>query len=436
MRLVDWFRQLGDRIGLALVLAIATLTRLWSINSPSKLVFDETYYVKDSYTLWKFGHEMSWPAGADDSFTSGNLDVYQNTPEFVVHGPLGKWIIGLGMQIFGSDNPYGWRFMPAIFGILAVWLMYRISLHLFGSHRWSLVPAFLLAIDGQAIVMSRTAILDGLLTTVLLLGFLILLNALSSPKPGRLLLLMGLVLGAGAAIKWTSGIFLAVFLIYYTIHDSMRWASLRVRATKTLVAIPAAIAAYLLSWTGWFVTQGWGYRANDVIGSFIDFHKQMYHFHSTLQMVHPYQANPLTWLAMIRPTSFFFERNGDMVSAISPIGNPVIWLAGIVALGFTFAWFAQNRDRVSILITTGYIAGYVPWLIYLNRTAFQFYSVTFEPWMMLMIVLMAFRYNTRKLAVYGGVAAFAVFLYFLPLYLGTSIPIQFWSAHLWLPTWL
>lgn len=422
--MVEWFRTIGDRFGIFAIVAVAAITRLWDLGSPAKLVFDETYYVKDAYTLWQAGHELQWAKGNEDVFTASGV---LPTPEFVVHSPLGKWIIGLGMQIFGPTNPFGWRIIVALFGIAAVWLIYLVALQLFGSKRWALLPAFLLAIDGQAIVISRTAILDGLVMTVVLLGFYLLLRALNSTQPLKWIMVMTLALGAGAAIKWTSAFFLAVFFAYYL------WQTKRF---KHALLIPLAIIPYLLSWSGWFVSHGWGYKANDVFGSFIAYHQQMYHFHSTLYMQHPYQTTANTWLAMLRPTSFFFEDHDGLVTAINPIGNPVIWLGGILALGFLFSWFVRNRDHISVLVLTGYIAGYLPWLIYFNRTSFQFYSVTFEPWILLVITLMAYRYRTRRLVVVASTVAFGIFLFFLPLYLGLPIPLWFWQVHMWLPTWI
>ena len=422
--MVFWFRTIGDRFGVLPVLLLAAVTRLWALGSPAKLVFDETYYVKDAYTLWKAGHEQQWSTGTGAAFNPSSA---LESPEFVVHAPLGKWIIGLGMQVFGVTNPFGWRIMTALAGVLAVWLIYLVAVRLFGSNRWALLPAFLLAIDGQAIVISRTAILDGLVMTVALGGFLLLLKAINDAKPTKWLTLMILLLGAGSGIKWTSTLFLTVFLTYYAFHT---------KSWKRLLLAPLAAIPYLLSWTGWFVSQGWGYQSKDPIGSFIAYHQQMYHFHSTLSMQHPYQTPASTWLAMLRPTSFFFENHDSTVNAINPIGNPVIWFGGIVALGFLFSWFVQNRDRVSVLVFVGYLAGYLPWLLYPNRTSFQFYSVVFEPWILLVITLMAIRYRAHRTVVIGSTAAFAIFLFFLPIYLGLPIPLWFWQLHMWLPTWI
>jgi hypothetical protein len=41
------------------------LLRFWHSERPSKLVFDETYYVKEGWSLIRFGVEMQVRAGID-----------------------------------------------------------------------------------------------------------------------------------------------------------------------------------------------------------------------------------------------------------------------------------------------------------------------------------------------------------------------------------
>jgi len=430
VRLIQLFRSVSDRFGVYPVLVLAALLRLANLGYPKSLVFDETYYVKDAYTLWRTGHELQWTKDVNNQFIAGDFSGVTEAPEFVVHSPLGKWLIGLGMQIFGPANPFGWRIIPALAGIASVWLLYLISLKLFGSKRWALLPPFLLAIDGQAIVISRTAILDGLVAFFILLGFWIFLRTLDHKKPWKLFLLLGAVFGAGAGVKWTALVFFAVFIGYYLLHVGFRkfWVA--------LVSLPALVLAYLATWTGWFVSRGWGYRDGDVLNSFIDYHRQIWQFHSNLASPHPYKSPAITWLADLRPTSFFWESKDGFATAINPIGNPVLWWGGIVALGFLVSWFFRNRDKLSVLVMTGYLAGWVPWLIYSERTAFQFYSVTFEPWIALAITLMAIRYRTQKLVVYAATGALAFTFFFLPLYLGISAPMWVWQIHMWLPSWI
>ena len=86
-------------VGWAVTLVItllAFLIRLQNLAYPSNLVFDETYYAKDAWSLLKFGYEREWPNDANASIVAGNSDVIRSTAEFVVHPPLGKWLIARG----------------------------------------------------------------------------------------------------------------------------------------------------------------------------------------------------------------------------------------------------------------------------------------------------------------------------------------------------
>ena len=67
------------------ITAIAFGIRIVHLGYPNKLVFDETYYAKDAYSLLRFGYERSWPESANASITAGNVDVMQDSS--VVHRP-------------------------------------------------------------------------------------------------------------------------------------------------------------------------------------------------------------------------------------------------------------------------------------------------------------------------------------------------------------
>src|SRR5690606_552314 len=68
-----------------------------------------------------------------------------------------------------------WRVTTAILGSLTVLLVYLVALQLTRSRTVAFIAGGLLAIDGLGIVMSRIALLDGILTFFLLLGVLFVL---------------------------------------------------------------------------------------------------------------------------------------------------------------------------------------------------------------------------------------------------------------------
>src|SRR6218665_2394495 len=68
-----------------LVTLIAAVLRLWNLGSPNSLVFDETYYVKDSWTLVNNGYESKWPDKADAGFSQGHIPAFLDAGSYVVH---------------------------------------------------------------------------------------------------------------------------------------------------------------------------------------------------------------------------------------------------------------------------------------------------------------------------------------------------------------
>lgn len=481
-------RDLFERVSPWLVILLAGFLRLVNLNSPHRLVFDETYYVKDAWSLFNTGAERYWPSNYDSKFEAGLVDGFGANASFVVHPPLGKWLIGLGMWFGNPENAWSWRITTALLGTASVGLVFVVGRILFKSHAWALIAAFFMAIEGQAIVMSRVALLDGILGFFALLGFWFLLRDREAmvERLGRgfiatlwwrpWLVAMGLALGAAAAVKWSGVYFLAIFSLYavgteaaYRLRIESRvengklgWDWLKKSALQSLIdfllIVPLAVLTYLASWAGWFIS-GTGYDRKSDPNPLIalwNFHKDAYEFNIGLRTPHSYQANPLTWLFMQRPTSMFYEGLDDgsggcglpsgCSSAITPIPNPLIWYASAAAiLWIAFRWLL-DREVVKGQLLLGLVAGYLPWFLYINRTVFQFYTIAFEPWLMLGLAF-ALRHwvnsrvaDERKQARirvgYLCAAAFALTLFFLPIWIGTEIPNWYWQIHMWLPGWI
>ena len=67
------------------ITALGALLRFGNLANPHVLVFDETYYVKDAYTLGLFGTERNWPEDPNPAFESGSVDEFLESPAYVVH---------------------------------------------------------------------------------------------------------------------------------------------------------------------------------------------------------------------------------------------------------------------------------------------------------------------------------------------------------------
>lgn len=456
------------------IAAVAGIIRFTNLANPPSLVFDETYYVKDAYALGLFGSERTWPENANQSFESGSANVYEQTGSYVVHPPLGKWVIWLGLQLFGVENSFSWRFSTALLGTLSTLLVIAIARELTRSKAFAAIAGFLFAIEGLAIVMSRTAILDGILTFFVLVGFYLLLKAdgawrkklLNSQRVSvqPLLVALGAVMGMAGSVKWSALYFLVAFGLYTFWSD---WRSRRSLGhssfgaigqgvVNALTLILSSASVYVLTWLGWIRDpNAWGKNPAEAWWlSLFSYHRQILDFHANLESDHPYQANAFAWLINLRPTAFYFEQFEGSQScgllasctvAITAMPNLIIWFAGLIAL----LWLIKNRRRSDSaqVVIMGFLAGWLPWVFFLERTAFQFYAVVLVPFLVLALTLVLQHYwkrgwllnvprlRSRRITTFLIVSTL-VSVFYLPLWTGLPVPYELWRIQLLLPIWI
>ncbi|WP_103532318.1 dolichyl-phosphate-mannose--protein mannosyltransferase [Streptomyces sp. SM11] len=519
-RLVRWSGWGGP----LLVTLVAGLLRFWKLDQPHAVIFDETYYAKDAWALVNQGYEGSWPKDVDKQILNDPSSVPIPTdPGYVVHPPVGKWIIGFGEQLFGF-TPFGWRFMVAVLGTVSVLLLCRIGRRLFRSTFLGCLAGLLLAVDGLHFVMSRTALLDLIVMFFVLAAFGCLVvdrdrsrrrlsDALPVDEEGVLRpdakvaetlrlgwrpwrLAAGVMLGLAFATKWNGLYVLAAFGLMTVLWDvgARRTAGAahpyRAVLRRDLIpafcsTVPVAIATYVVSWTGWIVTDK-GYYRNwaategkdsswswlpDWLRSLWHYENQVYDFHVGLTSGHTYESNPWSWLVLGRPVSYFYEEQtgceesatGKCASEVLAIGTPLLWWLACLALAYVvWRWFFR-RDWRAGAIACGVAAGWLPWFFYQERTIFLFYAVVFVPFLCLAVTMMlgaivgpAAGTGTRAElgltaqdptgerrrtlgAITVGVLVLLIiwnFIYFWPLYTGTSIPEDLWRDRMWLDTWV
>ena len=468
------------------VVAIAALLRFIGLGHPHALVFDETYYVKDAWSLAHLGYEGSWPDKANESFQVGDTMIFTDEGSRVVHPPLGKWLIAVGMLIFGGADSFGWRFTTALLGTLTVAVTYLIGRRLTRSVWWAGLAALFVAIDGLGIVLSRVSLLDGILTFFVLLGslFILLDHRHAMARIARStddfigpvmwnrpwVITAGLAFGAAGAVKWSGFYALAGFGLYLVASDAFArrragvkmWGSAaigRQGPASFVLLVGPALAVYLASWTGWLVTAG-GYMRDSSSNALIalwKYHEDSASFHVGLATPHSYASPAWQWPFLVRPTSMYWtdatcgSGSGEYrcVEAITSIPNPLLWWVGIIAtIAITYG-LVRFRDWRLAIVLVGFATSYLPWLLVPNRTIFQFYTVLMVPFMMLAIVLVLQRVTTpgdperaREVHVWKIVTnvfvalAVIVSLYFLPVWTAMQIPYDFWLSHMWLKTWV
>nr|WP_307827482.1 phospholipid carrier-dependent glycosyltransferase [Planomonospora sp. ID82291] len=437
-------------IGPLLVAAFGAVLRFVNLGRPNAVMFDETYYAKDAFALLTSGAEKNAVKDADKLLMQGNTAIWEQCApaeldkcaSYVVHPPLGKWLIATGEHLFGM-TPFGWRFAAATAGVLSILILARTARRMTRSTLLGCLAGLLLALDGLHLVLSRTALLDIFLMLFVLAGFACLVTdrdhtrtrlaawyATSplteqgphlGPRPWRLA--AGTMLGAACAVKWSGVFFLAAFTLLTLLWDAgaRRAVGLRRPYSGTLTRdLPTALTAlaltpaltYLASWSGWFASAGgWGrnwaqatsqgpyYFVFDSLRSWLAYHVQVLGFHTGLTTPHNYQSEPWEWPLLLRPVAFHYETAkpgcGDpsgCSQAVLGVGTPVIWYGALAALIAMVAWYVATRDWRAGAVLLAYAAGWLPWFYYAladDRTMFMFYAVPMVPFMILAIVLAA-----------------------------------------------
>ncbi|MGO2701359.1 MAG: phospholipid carrier-dependent glycosyltransferase [Cellulosimicrobium funkei] len=437
--------RLWGWLGVAIVAVVAAVLRLWNLGRPGTLVFDETYYVKHAWTLLQVGYEADWPEEPNPAFEAGDVNSFLPTADYVVHPPLGKWMIALGMKALGgAENPWSWRIASAVVGVVAVVLVARIARRLFASTAMGIVAGALMAVDGEAIVHSRTGLLDNMLMLWVLVAFGCLLLDREQARR-RLAERCGAILDAGGRIgrygpglgwrwwrfaaavalglacgvKWSGLYFLAVLAVVSVLWDATarrtagvgRWwedALVRDAIPAALVMLPTAALTYVATWTSWFRSPGAYMRQWAVehpgegvqwlppaLRSLWEYHLKMWDFHTGLTSEHTYEAHPLGWILQWRPTSFYWRsyEAGEAgcevercARAITSLGNPVLWWAAALAILVALYALVRLKDWRALAVLSGIVAGWAPWFLYAERTIFTFYSIVFLPWVVLTLV--------------------------------------------------
>ncbi|MBU6380705.1 MAG: phospholipid carrier-dependent glycosyltransferase, partial [Acidobacteria bacterium] len=254
-----------------LIALAALLLRLFNLGKIQSLIFDEVYYVDGARDYLNYGVEIT---GAK--------------AEFVVHPPVGKWLIASGIKLFG-DSGFGWRIATAVIGSLSILLIGMITRRLFRSPLLTALASGLMALDGLALVHSRTALLDNFLTFFILLATYFFIR--------KQYWWVGIALGLAIGTKWSGLYFLAAFGVIalyraFTHHSGTALIKPTLQRVIQFLIIP--VITYITSWIGWFASnRGWDrdYSTNP-FSSLIYYHQQILNFHTTLTEKHPYEANP------------------------------------------------------------------------------------------------------------------------------------------------
>lgn len=323
-------------------------------------MFDEIYHGRTAY---EFLHGLS---------------IYENT-----HPPLGKSIISIGIALFGM-NPFGWRFMCAVCGVLMIPLMYLFAFKMFSRTDIACLTTILAGTGFMNTTLARIATIDIIVAFFVLLMFYCMYGYIDSlkekypfKKQMPWLLAGGIAMAFAVSTKWTgvyAGAGIAIVFFYFLLENIGGAKNIK-RERKYLVKTFAVcvasfviipIAVYILS----YIPFARVYTDKGPVEHAINNAELMLSYHSNCVFDHPYSSEWYEWLIDIKPLAdsrVYFD--DGTVSVVMTFLNPVLCFGGLVALVYQFYLWRAEHDEKALYLIILYLSMMIPWTL-VHRTVF------------------------------------------------------------------
>ncbi|MNW43222.1 putative dolichyl-phosphate-mannose--protein mannosyltransferase [compost metagenome] len=421
--------------------------------------FDEIYHARTAYEYWH------------------NQSPYETT-----HPPLGKWFIGIGIQLFGL-SPWGWRIVGTLFGAAMLPLIYLLARLLFNSRKYAMMAMVLLAAEFMHFTQTRIATIDVYAVFFIMLMFYFMKRYVSmnfyKQKLWKTLLPLfgsGLFFGVGVSSKWIvlyggAGLAIMLAMSLYSRYKEYAAAKRQLNGSgrdlqndeklyleitntfvrKTLITLASCILFFIvipiMIYAASYIPALSATDQGFTISNLVQAQKDMFDYHSHLVGSHPFASTWWEWPFMKRPVWFYGE-SGEAaglgihnVSSIVTMGNPLIWWSGILALAAAVWISIKRRDSRMYVVWIAYLSQYIPWML-VSRETFLYHYFAMIPFLILAIVYVAKIAEDRwpKIRwvryIYVGMAVM-LFIVFYPVLSGMEVSSEYVEHVLrWFPSWV
>lgn len=315
---------------LIVILILTAFLRLFRLDYPNQYVFDEVYH---AYTA------KEYLKGNKDAWSPWGKSTEEGTAFEWLHPPIEKEIMTASMYLLHTTDAWAWRLPGALFGILSVFLVYKLGQLFFKNETIALLSAFIFSIDGLVFVQSRIGMNDVYLVTFVLVSVIFFVK--------QRYILSALFMGISMATKWP-GIFLIFMYLPILLYQR------HFKKMLYFILIPPVI--YLLSYTHYFIM---GYRWSDLI----ELHRQIWWYQTNLKATHDYSSPWWSWPLNLYPIWYYVDYQKNNIANIFASGNSVVFWVGCAAVILTIIEAVKKRVASLFVILLGFFIFWLPWAL-------------------------------------------------------------------------
>ena len=316
-----------------LLFSTAFITRILRLSHPPHIISDEIYYVVAARSIIATGHDPN-----------------------LVHPPLGKYLIGLGILMFG-DNAFGWRIIGAFLGSIIAPLVYLIGTKIWHEKVGILSGVFII-IDPLTYAMSCIAMLDIYLTFFITCAFL----AFTYQR----YFISAVFFGLASSVKFVAVFSICgvvLYLLYIREWKLSRWFVIIPIAVFLITVLPIMLVEGIGKWTAFTLFY--------LVWSF------------GLNVEHPFASRPEGWLLNIKPFPFYLNTCKLIAAA-----NPYLYLFAIPTSIYLIYLAIKNKENnvnfTEMLPVLWFITQYGFFFLLPRTTQFIFYLLPSVPAILLL----------------------------------------------------
>lgn len=438
--------------------------------------FDEIYHGRTAYEFIK------------------GYQVYETT-----HPPFGKDLLSLGILLFGM-NPFGMRFMHVITGILLMITLFFLGRMVLNSRFGAYAVMAIGMMDFMPFVQSRYSTIDTSSVLFIALMFLFTIKYVKDqelrPGPWKsvgTIVLIFVFAGMAAATKWTAVYGIVGVVCCFALVEIRKFMGYLRERAKLVVKLPKPVITkngrvkrpvklsafeqqtrkemgslakafwlknfgttllialllfviivpviYGLTYIPFLNTKNVDLFSSVGIQEVVKSQRDMFDYHAKLNATHPFTSHWWSWPFNFKPLWIYGNDSPapGMKSTIVSMGNPLIWLLGIVGLVILVYQFLVNR-RFTIyhVVFICFFSVYLPWVL-VTRIAFIYHYYPCLPLLYLFVAMLFEPFwkldkQGRQFVYVAGALCLILLMLFYPAISGMNVPQTYVSKFLyWFP---